>query len=472
MRQIRKMYNGYAIELALSLFGFTAGMEMYSYISLKNFNIFATFYKFPTKIEENLLKSSNVMGAIGGGIIGGEIAEHFGFLKALKCLCLVWIIGVMLCFISESIPMLIIGKAIKGVAIGISTATIPVYQHEIIPSKRRGRMLTLFIFSTCLGNCFMFILPMICLPQLKGFQYLILHWLIDLIPLSFASLAILFVPESPKFLAENSKWSRAADVIESIEANNSGQVSANKLNSERGKLGDKHFVIKKYPTANIKTCSMNNLFGKKYIKEISTGILLQLLVDFIGITKLVECFNYICFACQIKSLNELKMVQTFDLVIRTVFMLVPILIIDAMRRKDVFVFDWVLKVEFFDETASLVLALTIFMDIVCNAIVLPSCWLFIIENFSSTSRMRGWVVITSLHWLFECSLSLIFPFLLSHLNGWLFFIIVFICLFGTGFSCFITETKDKSYIEACPRSEPIEKPKSNELRFKDTHDLK
>ncbi|CAK9436221.1 uncharacterized protein LODBEIA_P07790 [Lodderomyces beijingensis] len=60
-----KIYNCYAIGICLSLLGFAAGMEMNSYSCLKSYNVFSTFYGFPTKIEANLLNSSNYFGAIG-----------------------------------------------------------------------------------------------------------------------------------------------------------------------------------------------------------------------------------------------------------------------------------------------------------------------------------------------------------------------------------------------------------------------
>ncbi|CCG20564.1 hypothetical protein CORT_0A01725 [Candida orthopsilosis Co 90-125] len=60
-----KIYNSYIIGISLSLFGLASGMEMFSYTSLKYSDFFTKFYNYPTKIEENLLRSSNVLGAIG-----------------------------------------------------------------------------------------------------------------------------------------------------------------------------------------------------------------------------------------------------------------------------------------------------------------------------------------------------------------------------------------------------------------------
>ncbi|CCG20565.1 predicted membrane transporter [Candida orthopsilosis Co 90-125] len=368
---------------------------------------------------------------------------------------------------------------VKGIAIGMSHAVIPIFQYEIIPSGRRGRILSFYILATSLGNLLMYSLPMMTMQILNEDQYIKLHWLIDLIPISFASVSIMLFPESPKWLASNNEWEIAAEVLESIETANSEKSVRNKYKRERKRLGDKHYVVKKYSTAvNVRSCSMNALFGRKYIREVSTGILLQLTIDLIGVIRLLDSMRSICIACQVQTLNEMRIVSEFDLVMRYIFILAPMGVIDLLRRKDVLMFgmtvnttlvgaysimflgfsrenetsqfnldiEWGLKVEFGKECASIVLALTVLMDMVFHSLILPVCWLYILESFSSSTRSKGWIVITSLHWLFECSLSLIFPFLFSTLNGWLILILFLISLSGTLIMSQLKETKENSSV--------------------------
>lgn len=416
---------------------------------------------------------------LAGSVLGGEIAAHFGYNKALKCICLIWVVGIIFTFVSETLLLLALGKMVKGIAIGMSHAVIPIFQYEIIPSGRRGRILSFYILATSLGNLLMYLLPMMTMQILNEDQYIKLHWLIDLIPISFASVSIMLFPESPKWLASNNEWEIAAEVLESIETANSEKSVRNKYKRERKRLGDKHYVVKKYSTAvNVGSCSMNALFGRKYIREVSTGILLQLTIDLIGVIRLLDSMRSICIACQVQTLNEMRIVLEFDLVMRYIFILAPMGVIDLLRRKDVLMFgmtvnttlvgaysimflgfsrenetsqfnldiEWGLKVEFGKECASIVLALTVLMDMVFHSLILPVCWLYILESFSSSTRSKGWIVITSLHWLFECSLSLIFPFLFSTLNGWLILILFLISLSGTLIMSQLKETKENSSV--------------------------
>lgn len=388
-------------------------------------------------------------------------------------------VGIIFTFVSETLLLLALGKMVKGIAIGMSHAVIPIFQYEIIPSGRRGRILSFYILATSLGNLLVYLLPMMTMQVLNEDQYIKFHWLIDLIPLSFASVSVMLFPESPKWLASNNEWEIAAEVLESIETANSEKSVRNKHKHERKRLGDKHYVVKKYSTAvNVRSCSMNALFGRKYIREVSTGILLQLTIDLIGVIRLLDSMRSICIACQVQTLNEMRIVLEFDLVMRYIFILVPMGVIDLLRRKDVLMFgmtvnttlmgaytimflvfsrenetsqfnldiEWGLKVEFGKECASIVLALTVLMDMVFHSLILPVCWLYILESFSSSTRSKGWIVITSLHWLFECSLSLIFPFLFSTLNGWLILILFLISFSCTLIMSQLNETKENSSV--------------------------
>jgi len=372
--------------------------------------------------------------------------------------------------------LLALGKMVKGIAIGMSHAVIPIFQYEIIPTPRRGRILSFYILATGLGNLLMYLLPMMAMPLIRDEKYLILHWLVDLVPLTIATISVMLFPESPKWLAANNDWTEAADVLESIETANSEKNVKSKLGHERRRLGDKHYVVKKYSTAvNVRSCSVNELFGRKYFREVNTGILLQLTIDLIGVIKLLNSMYAICLACQIRTMDEIKLVHEFDLVMRIVFIIAPIGIIDLLRRKDVLIFgmvvntilmsayaalylvfsrpnepsffnldfEWGLKVEFGKTSASMVLALTVLMDVVFHSIILPVCWLYILETFSSSTRSKGWVVVSSLHWLFECSLSLIFPFFFSSLNGWLIVILFLISLGGSVAISQLKESKEK-----------------------------
>jgi MFS family permease len=44
---------------------------------------------------------------------------------------------------SNGIPLLVVGRAIAGVCVGIASAMVPVYQAEVAPKEIRGRVISL-----------------------------------------------------------------------------------------------------------------------------------------------------------------------------------------------------------------------------------------------------------------------------------------------------------------------------------------
>lgn len=50
------------------------------------------------------------------------------------------VVGSILICASQNIGMLIIGRIINGIAVGIESAQVPVYVSELAPPSKRGRL--------------------------------------------------------------------------------------------------------------------------------------------------------------------------------------------------------------------------------------------------------------------------------------------------------------------------------------------
>lgn len=413
-----------------------------------------------------------------GSIICGVICEKFGYLKVLHCISTTWIIGNIVTIFLISPWILIGSKIAKGFAIGFTFTSIPIYGYETIPYNKRGAVLSLTLFACTLGNFTSFVLFVIFDYLATSLSWMRIFWFFEIVPAMAAMILTFYIPESPKWLATNSEWTSAANVLQSIQATNSSNEEK-KMKSERLKLGDKHFVIKEYSSGvSIKSCKFNRLFGKKYIKEMATGILVQLFLVMTFITKLSQSFEVVCNSCLFFEKSDIRMASFFLLSMRVLFAALPILVSDAVRRKDAIFFsmlimtcimityfvmftffsktnynnsdsvEWVIPLVFYEEKASLIIALTVAGDVLYRAILLPISWLLIVETFSSSSRVQGWVVSTSIFWVLETVTSIAFPFLLQVLQQWLFLIIVVIGITGVIFATKLTETKGKFRIDA------------------------
>lgn len=79
-------------------------------------------------------------GSFVGALISGYLTEKLGRRGAIQVGCAVWIIGSIISCASQNIGMLIVGRFINGLSVGICSAQVPVYVSELAPPTRRGRV--------------------------------------------------------------------------------------------------------------------------------------------------------------------------------------------------------------------------------------------------------------------------------------------------------------------------------------------
>jgi MFS family permease len=79
-------------------------------------------------------------GSFFGALISGYLTDKLGRRRAIQIGCAIWIIGSIISCASQNIGMLIAGRFINGISVGICSAQIPVYVSELAPPSKRGRV--------------------------------------------------------------------------------------------------------------------------------------------------------------------------------------------------------------------------------------------------------------------------------------------------------------------------------------------
>lgn len=89
-------------------------------------------------LTQEIIVSSVVFGALIGALVSGRLADHFGRKRLLTHMANMFIVGTLLSTCATSVPMLIIGRFIIGIAIGITSYVCPLYISEMAPAEKRG----------------------------------------------------------------------------------------------------------------------------------------------------------------------------------------------------------------------------------------------------------------------------------------------------------------------------------------------
>ncbi|KAL3423376.1 high-affinity glucose transporter [Phlyctema vagabunda] len=136
---------------------------------------------------------------------------EMGSLTVSRC------IGSIIVCASQNIGMLIVGRIINGLSVGICSAQVPVYITEIAPPSKRGRLVGCQQWAITWGILIMFYISYGS-SFIDGTAAFRVPWGLQMIPAIFLFIAMLFLPESPRWLARKDRWEDAIRVLALVHA--------------------------------------------------------------------------------------------------------------------------------------------------------------------------------------------------------------------------------------------------------------
>ena len=170
-------------------------------------------------LMEELVVSIVLVGAMAGAMVGGAVADRIGRRATLVWAGGIFILGSLLAPLAPNVGVLIVARAIIGIAIGFTSVTAPVYVSELAPPQSRGMLIGLYQFALTLG---------IALADLVGYwlatqQAWRLMFGLAVVPTLFFLAVILTVPESPRWLFAHARGNDAEKVLRSYTDENGVQ---------------------------------------------------------------------------------------------------------------------------------------------------------------------------------------------------------------------------------------------------------
>ncbi len=98
-----------------------------------------------------VIVSGVLVGAAIGALGGGRLADLYGRRRLLIATAVIFAIGAIICAAAPSTTVLIIGRIIVGLGIGLSSGTVPVYISEVSPPAARGWTVSIFQLAITVG---------------------------------------------------------------------------------------------------------------------------------------------------------------------------------------------------------------------------------------------------------------------------------------------------------------------------------
>lgn len=102
--------------------------------------------------QNSLVNAGMPLGAVGGALILSPANEYFGRKGAIIISTILYTIGAALEAGSINYGMIIAGRVILGLGVGLEGGTVPVYVAETVERRIRGNLVSLYQFNIALGE--------------------------------------------------------------------------------------------------------------------------------------------------------------------------------------------------------------------------------------------------------------------------------------------------------------------------------
>src|ERR1700736_5999134 len=200
------------------LFGYDTGVISGAELFFKNDFSLSTF-------ALEVIVSGVLAGAAVGALAGGRLADLFGRRLLLIVTAIIFAAVAVICAAATSPAMLIVGRIIVGLGIGLSSGTVPVYISEVSPADARGWTVSLFQLAITIGILLAYIVDY-AFAKSEAWR-----WMFGLavIPAAVFAIGMYFLPESPRWLVRHGEPARARAILARIRGTSDVDVELKEI---------------------------------------------------------------------------------------------------------------------------------------------------------------------------------------------------------------------------------------------------
>jgi sugar porter (SP) family MFS transporter len=213
--EIRAGQNRHVLSLAAIaaiggfLFGYDTGVIGGALLYIKG-DLNAT-----SDLDQQAIVASLLVGAVAGALIGGRLADGLGRRRTIIAAGWLYVVGGIGSALAPNVAALVLARMVLGLAVGAASFVTPMYISEIAPRQIRGGTVSFNQLMLTSGILAAYIVDW----ALKGAPDN-WRWMLGLaiVPGFALAIGMLFVPASPRWLAEKGRDEEARQVLRRVHA--------------------------------------------------------------------------------------------------------------------------------------------------------------------------------------------------------------------------------------------------------------
>ncbi|KAF4563676.1 hypothetical protein EYR36_002914 [Pleurotus pulmonarius] len=151
-------------------------------------------------------------GALVGALSVSQLVDRLGRKRTIILGGIIWAIGSILQCTAQDRQTLAVSRVTSGLAAGMLSANVPIYQSEIAAPSIRGRIVSLWQWSIAWGMLIQYFITFGC-SYISGAASFRIPWGLQTIPAIILSLGMTLFPESPRWLFDQGREKEALEIL-------------------------------------------------------------------------------------------------------------------------------------------------------------------------------------------------------------------------------------------------------------------
>lgn len=347
-----------------------------------------------------VVMASALWGTVVGAITGGIPTNKYGRKNTLIAIGVLYFVSALGSALANDPYAFAFFRFIGGLGIGASTIAAPAYISEIAPPQKRGRLVAMYQLSIVVGILTAFLSNYL----LRNAGDQAWRWMLGIaaFPALIYGIAVLFIPNSPRWLVMKGRIEEAEKVLKRTDPD----ADINSFVSEI-RAGD--------------TPAHENIFMKKYRPALMLAFFIAFFNQFSGINAILYYAPRIFEEAGLGSSSALLSSAGIGL-INVLFTLIGMAMIDRLGRKQLMYigsFGYIISLtlvalSFLFGWEGLSVPVFLFVFIAAHAVGQGTViWVFIAELFPTHLRAPGQAFGSSVHWVLAAAIPSFIPFLFS-----------------------------------------------------------
>ncbi len=272
--------------------------------------------------------ASMLLGCAAGAFLAGRLADIIGRKRTLLLAAAFFIISAWGSGIAGSSGEFVFYRIVGGLAVGAASVLAPAYVSEVTPAHLRGRlssvqqvMIIVGLTAAFLSN---YLLAAFAGSSIESFWlgYEAWRWMfwIELVPATIFLLALLFIPESPRYLVSRAHTDAATSVLTRLFGSD---FAARKVGEIKQSIAQDHAP---------RLSDLMDRHTGKIRKIVWVGIGLAVFQQLVGIN-VVFYYGSVLWQAVGFSENDALLINVLNGSVSIIAVLVAIALIDKIGRK-------------------------------------------------------------------------------------------------------------------------------------------